>query len=75
MANLTKDSIISWPDTHYPSMTIDELLIKIGFLTEAIDHIRESYVKTVDDEHILQNSITGWEFKPVPFVLGLTNLI
>ena len=46
-----------------------------GFLTEAIDHIRENYVKTVDDEHILQNSITGWEFKPVPFVLGLTNLI
>lgn len=46
-----------------------------GFLTEAIDHIRESYVKTVDDEHVLQNSITGWEFKPVPFVLGLTNLI
>lgn len=46
-----------------------------GFLTEAIDHVRESYVKTVDDEHILQKSITGWEFKPVPFVLGLTNLI
>lgn len=46
-----------------------------GFLTEAIDHIRSNYVKTVDDEHILQNSITGWEFKPVPFVLGLTNLI
>lgn len=46
-----------------------------GFLTEAIDHIRGSYVKTVDDEHILQKSITGWEFKPVPFVLGLTNLI
>jgi type I restriction enzyme M protein len=46
-----------------------------GFLTEAIDHVRENYVKTVDDERILQNSITGWEFKPVPFVLGLTNLI
>lgn len=46
-----------------------------GFLTEAIDHVRGNYVKTVDDERILQNSITGWEFKPVPFVLGLTNLI
>ncbi|GMN07485.1 N-6 DNA methylase [Croceitalea sp. MTPC5] len=46
-----------------------------GFLTEAIDHVRENYVKTVDDEHVLQNSVTGWEFKPVPFVLGLTNLI
>lgn len=46
-----------------------------GFLTEAIDHVRDNYVKTVEDERILQTSITGWEFKPVPFVLGLTNLI
>jgi type I restriction enzyme M protein len=46
-----------------------------GFLTAAIDHIRANYVKTVDDEHILQKSITGWELKPVAYVLGLTNLI
>ncbi len=46
-----------------------------GFLTAAIDHVRENYVKTVDDEAILQNSITGWELKPVAYVLGLTNLI
>jgi len=46
-----------------------------GFLTAAIDHIRESYVKTVNDEEILQKSITGWELKPVAYVLGLTNLI
>ncbi len=46
-----------------------------GFLTAAIDHIRANYVKTVDDENILQTSITGWELKPVAYVLGLTNLI
>lgn len=46
-----------------------------GFLTEAIDYVRENYVKNVEDERVLQTSITGWEFKPVPFVLGLTNLI
>lgn len=46
-----------------------------GFLTAAIDHVRENYVKTVDDEAILQTSITGWELKPVAYVLGLTNLI
>jgi len=46
-----------------------------GFLTAAIDHIRSNYVKTVKDESILQNSITGWELKPVAYVLGLTNLI
>jgi len=46
-----------------------------GFVTAAIDHVRENYVKTVDDEHILQDSFTGWELKPVAYVLGLTNLI
>jgi len=46
-----------------------------GFLSAAIDHVRETFVKTVDDEAILQNSITGWELKPVAYVLGLTNLI
>lgn len=46
-----------------------------GFLTAAIDHVRENYVHTVDEEHILQKSITGWELKPVAYVLGLTNLI
>ena len=46
-----------------------------GFLTAAIDHIRESQVQTLDDEAILQQSICGWELKPVAYVLGLTNLI
>ncbi|WP_166382454.1 class I SAM-dependent DNA methyltransferase [Polaribacter sp. 11A2H] len=46
-----------------------------GFLTEAIEHVRAHYVHTVKDEHQLQNSITGWELKPVAYVLGLTNLI
>ena len=46
-----------------------------GFLTAAIDHIRENGVDTLDDKAILQQSITGWELKPVSYVLGLTNLI
>lgn len=46
-----------------------------GFLTAAIDHVRDHYVKTVEDEHVLQKSISGWELKPVAYVLGLTNLI
>lgn len=46
-----------------------------GFLTAAIDHVREKYVKTVKEEQRLQKSITGWELKPVAYVLGLTNLI
>ena len=46
-----------------------------GFLSAAIDYIREKEVRTLDDEAILQQSITGWELKPVSYVLGLTNLI
>lgn len=46
-----------------------------GFLSAAIDHIRENQVKTLEDEGVLQKSITGWELKPVSYVLGLTNLI
>ena len=46
-----------------------------GFLTAAIDYIRENEVRTLDDEAILQQSISGWELKPVAYVLGLTNLI
>ena len=46
-----------------------------GFLSAAIDHIREKFVRSLDEEAILQKSITGWEYKPVAYVLGLTNLI
>jgi len=46
-----------------------------GFLSAAIDFIRATDVRTLDEEDILQRSITGWELKPVSYVLGLTNLI
>jgi type I restriction enzyme M protein len=46
-----------------------------GFLSAAIDYIREKEVHTLDDEALLQKSMTGWELKPVSYVLGLTNLI
>ncbi len=46
-----------------------------GFLTSAIDHVKEKYVRTADDFKQLQTAVKGWEFKPVAYVLGLTNLI
>ena len=46
-----------------------------GFLTAAIDYIREREVHILDDKAVLQKSIAGWELKPVAYVLGLTNLI
>lgn len=46
-----------------------------GFLTCAIDHKRESYVKTAQDEETLQASIHGVEKKALPHMLAITNMI
>lgn len=46
-----------------------------GFLTSAIEHIRANEVKSIEDRVILQHSIRGVELKPLPHMLGLTNLI
>jgi type I restriction enzyme M protein len=62
-------------DPHLGEKVLDPASGTGGFLTAAIDHIRTEYVKTVTDEQTLQESISGWELKPVAYVLGLTNLI
>lgn len=45
-----------------------------GFLTGAIDHMRQE-VKTPEDEQILQSSILGVEKKQLPYTLCVTNMI
>jgi len=46
-----------------------------GFLTCAINSIRTKYVKTVEDEKILQQSINGVEKKQLPHSLCMTNML
>lgn len=46
-----------------------------GFLTCAIENIRRQDVKSVEDLKLLQDTIHGMEFKPLPFMLSVTNLI
>ena len=46
-----------------------------GFLTSAIENIRKYDVKGVDDLKTLEKTIHGMEFKPLPFMLCVTNLI
>ncbi len=46
-----------------------------GFLTCTIDHKREHYVKTEQDEETLQASIHGVEKKALPHMLCITNMI
>jgi type I restriction enzyme M protein len=46
-----------------------------GFLTSAIENIRKQDVKGVQDLKKLEQTIHGMEFKPLPFMLSVTNLI
>jgi type I restriction enzyme M protein len=46
-----------------------------GFLTCTIEHIRKKYVKSVEDEALLQRSISGVEKKPLPHLLCVTNML
>lgn len=46
-----------------------------GFLTSTIEHIREKYVKSVEDHRILQESISGVEKKQLPHLLCITNML
>lgn len=46
-----------------------------GFLTCTIEHKRSRYVKTAEDERVLQASIFGVEKKPLPHLLATTNMI
>jgi len=45
-----------------------------GFLVCAIEHLRKQ-VNNIDERKTLQETITGTELKPLPFMLGVINLI
>jgi len=46
-----------------------------GFLSNVIEHKRSKFVKTTDDEKILQASIQGVDKKSLPHMLCTTNMI
>lgn len=46
-----------------------------GFLVNAIEHIKQRDVNSVEDRLTLQKTIQGCEYKPLPYELALTNLI
>lgn len=45
-----------------------------GFLTAAIEHLKQQ-ANNVADRQLIQKNVRGTEYKPLPFVLALTNLI
>jgi type I restriction enzyme M protein len=46
-----------------------------GFLTCALRHMRERYVKTVDDEQKMQSALRAVEKKQLPHMLCVTNML
>jgi type I restriction enzyme M protein len=45
-----------------------------GYLTAALEHLKTK-AKNVEDRDALQTNVIGWEYKPLPYLLGNTNLI
>src|SRR2546430_1601072 len=46
-----------------------------GFLTCAIRHMRDRYVKTVEDEELMQRALRAVEKKQLPHMLCVTNML
>jgi type I restriction enzyme M protein len=45
-----------------------------GYLTCAIEHLKKQ-AKNVADRKSIEQNISGWEYKPLPYLLATTNLI
>jgi type I restriction enzyme M protein len=45
-----------------------------GYLTGAIEHLKKQ-AKNVEERKSIEQNIAGWEYKPLPYLLGTTNLI
>ncbi len=45
-----------------------------GFLTAALEHLKAK-ASSVAEREAIQHNVMGWEYKPLPYLLGNTNLI
>lgn len=67
--------IVNRVDPKLDEIVLDPACGTGGFLACAIDHKRERYRKTKEDEEVLVNSIRGVEKKALPHMLAVTNMI
>lgn len=67
--------IVNRVDPKLSEIVLDPACGTGGFLTCTIDHKRDRYVKTAQDEEALQASIHGVEKKSLPHMLCITNMI
>jgi len=45
-----------------------------GFLTSSIEHLKNQ-ANSVEERNSIQDNVEGWEYKPLPYLLAITNLI
>jgi type I restriction enzyme M protein len=45
-----------------------------GFLTSSIEHLKKQ-ANSVEERNSIQDNVIGWEYKPLPYLLAITNLI
>ena len=62
-------------DPHPGELLLDPACGTGGFLTSAIGHMRERYVKTVEDEKRMQQALRAVEKKQLPHMLCVTNML
>jgi type I restriction enzyme M protein len=62
-------------DPHPGEILLDPACGTGGFLTCAIRHMRENYVRRPEDEELLQASLRAVEKKPLPHMLCTTNML
>ena len=62
-------------DPHPGEILLDPACGTGGFLTCAIRHMRERYVKTVKDEERMQQALRAVEKKQLPHMLCVTNML
>jgi type I restriction enzyme M protein len=67
--------IVNRVDPQLEEVVLDPACGTGGFLTCAIDHKFDNYVKTSRDREVLGRTIRGVEKKPLPFMLCITNMI
>ena len=62
-------------DPHPGEILLDPACGTGGFLTCAIRHMRDRYVKTVEDEQAMQEGLRAVEKKQLPHMLCVTNML
>jgi type I restriction enzyme M protein len=45
-----------------------------GYLTSAVEHLKIQ-ASSIEDRTSIQENLRGWEYKPLPYLLAITNLI